>query len=259
MDSEEPQLDVMSDPLTRQCSLADTGLRKFFEAAVRFESSDLLMRGGVHPKLRIRGGLKSLDTPPVALAQFEEWIEKSLTPAQWKRYMTRGSVDIGFDLDLGAQGGTHRFRVNVFRTRGRSALAARRVSNKILNFEELHLPASLGTMTDQAQGLILLAGITGSGKSTTIASMLQRINETRACHIVTLEDPIEYLFTDSKSMFNQREIGLDCASRSTCCAMPASPSSSPVSACSGPVPRPSSWRLPNASGHPCSPRPRARA
>ncbi|MCX5662284.1 MAG: PilT/PilU family type 4a pilus ATPase [Planctomycetota bacterium] len=193
-------------------SPANTGLRKFFEAAVRFEASDLLLRGGLAPKLRLRGALKSLDTPIVEIPQFEEFVEASLSESQWKRYATHGSVDIGFDLDLGGPTQIHRFRVNVFRTRGRSAIAARRVSNKILNFEQLYLPPVLGTVAEQLNGMVLLAGVTGSGKSTTIAAMLQRINENRPCHILTLEDPIEYLYTDAKAMFNQREIGLDCSS-----------------------------------------------
>src|SRR5699024_10103953 len=102
-----------------------------------------------------------------------------------------------------------RFRVNLFRTRGRSAIAARRVSNKILNFEQLYLPPVMKQIAEIEQGLVLLCGVTGSDKSTTIASMLQHINETRACHIVTIEDPIEYLFSDSKAMLNQREVGID--------------------------------------------------
>ncbi len=189
-------------------SLADTPLRKYFETAIKFEASDVLMRGGQKVKLRLRGVLKSLDTPPLDPEEFEKDIESSLSPAHWEKYAAAGSLDIGTDFLL-ADGSVHRFRINIFRTRGRSALAARRVSNKILNFKELFLPESLEKACNTHQGLILLCGVTGSGKSTTIASMLQYINDNRACHILTLEDPIEFLFTDSKALVNQREVGID--------------------------------------------------
>ncbi|MFW6336093.1 MAG: type IV pilus twitching motility protein PilT, partial [Phycisphaeraceae bacterium] len=122
-------------------------------------------------------------------------------------------LDLGTDFTI--NGEEHRFRINLFRTRGRAAIAARRVSNEILDFEDLKLPASLRNVADIRQGLILLCGVTGSGKSTTIASMLNHINKKRACHIVTIEDPIEYLFTDQKAIINQREVGIDVPDFST--------------------------------------------
>ncbi|MEX0775905.1 MAG: PilT/PilU family type 4a pilus ATPase [Phycisphaeraceae bacterium] len=192
------------DHVEQRRSLMTTPLRKFFEAAVKHEASDLLLRGGQIPKLRIRGSLQTLKAESIDAVDFERWVEESLSPAQWQYFAEHGSIDVGQDLDE-----KHRFRINVFRTRGRSAVAARRVNARILNFDELHLPAVLNTISDVQQGLVLLAGITGSGKSTTIASILQKINETRACHVVTIEDPIEYLFTDAKAMINQREIGID--------------------------------------------------
>ena len=102
-----------------------------------------------------------------------------------------------------------RFRVNLFKQRGRLSLVARRVNNKIPSFEDLHLPAVLAEITQYDQGIIILAGVTGSGKSTTIASMLQYMNERERLHIVTIEDPIEYTFKDDKSIINQREVGID--------------------------------------------------
>ena len=191
------------DHLDQRRSLGDTPLKKFFKAAVQFESSDLIMRGGQIPKLRLRGGLKNLDVPPVAEEDFEKWVEAGISEQQWAQYTKTGSLDIAVDIE-----GT-RFRVNLFRTRGRSAIAARRVSNEILDFEQLHLPAVCRQIAEVEQGLVLLCGITGSGKSTTIASMLNHINKNRPCHIVTIEDPIEYLFTDEKAIINQREIGID--------------------------------------------------
>lgn len=189
-------------------SPATTGLRKFFDAAIEHEASDLLMRGGMTPQLRLRGDLRPVGVPPLAEIDFEKWIQESMSPHQWDTYCKHGSVDFGFDLER-KDGSKHRFRVNVFRTRGRSAVAARRVSNKILTFSELFLPPGMAAITQARQGLVLLCGVTGSGKSTTIAAMLQEINENRPCHILTLEDPIEYLFSDVKAMINQREMGID--------------------------------------------------
>ncbi len=195
---------LMLDHVGDRRSFNNTPLKRYFEAAVKYEASDLLLRGGQVPRLRIRGSLKSLEVPPLDETEFEKWIEAGLSEARWDQYARFGSVDIGYDLEDGT-----RFRVNVFRTRSRSAIAARRVSRNILSFEQLYLPASLAKVAEVHQGLVLLAGVTGSGKSTTIASMLQYINERRACHIVTIEDPIEYIFTDAKAMINQREIGID--------------------------------------------------
>jgi len=189
-------------------TLADTKLYKYFQAAVRHKTSDLLMRGGEPPKLRMRGELKALDVAPPSVDEFNEMIFDGITEQQKEEFGRRGSLDIGVDFVVDDE--KHRFRVNIFLTRGRCAIAARRVSNEILDFEDLYLPAAMRKVADEVhQGLVLLCGVTGSGKSTTIASMLQRINETRKCHILTIEDPIEYLFTDAKAMFNQREVGID--------------------------------------------------
>jgi len=191
-------------------TLADTPLSKYFKAAVRFESSDLIMRGGEVPKLRLRGELKKLDTPSPSIEDFNKWIFEGITEPQKEEFARRGGLDIGVDFEV--DGAMHRFRVNIFLTRGRCAIAARRVSNEILPFEGLYLPESLAKVCEEThQGLILLCGITGSGKSTTIASMLQYIAERRRCHILTIEDPIEYLFDDSDTMamINQREVGID--------------------------------------------------
>ena len=105
---------------------------------------------------------------------------------------------------------TDRFRINLFMARGKPSLAARLITSNIKKFEELYLPQILGEISDGAQGLILFAGVTGSGKSTSIASMLQYVNERKRVHIVTIEDPIEYIFKDAKATINQREVGIDC-------------------------------------------------
>ncbi len=130
-----------------------------------------------------------------------------LSARQRKILDEEGGVDLAhvvIDGDLET-----RFRVNLFRQHGKLSLVARRVNNSIPNFEGLGLPAVLGEIASYDQGIIILAGVTGSGKSTTIASMLQYVNERERYHIVTLEDPIEYTFRDDKSIINQREIGID--------------------------------------------------
>jgi twitching motility protein PilT len=194
-------------PSKHHKSLADTPLRKYFEAAVKFEASDIILRSEQAPKLRLRGALKSLDVPPIGVDEMEDWIEAGLAPEQIVQYNKTGSLDIGMDMKVSEQ--NHRFRLNVFRTRGRSAIAGRRVSNKILSVDELFLPPVINQIHELHQGLVLIAGITGSGKSTTLAAILKQISDTRACHILTIEDPIEFLFTDGKAMVNQREVGVD--------------------------------------------------
>lgn len=192
----------------RHKTLADTPLYKYFQAAVRHKTSDLLMRGGEAPKLRLRGELKALDVTPPTVEEFNQMIFDGITPEQKVEFSAKGSLDLGIDFIV--DDAKHRFRVNVFLTRGRAAIAARRVSNEILPFDALYLPPVMKRITEEThQGLILLCGVTGSGKSTTIAAMLQHINETRRCHILTIEDPIEYLFEDAKAMLNQREVGID--------------------------------------------------
>jgi twitching motility protein PilT len=191
-------------------SFADTGARKYFEAAVKYQASDLLIRSGRAPRLRLKGVLKPLDAPPVKVEDFDRWVEQAITADQMATYKTRGSIDLGFDLHTKDMG-SHRFRVNVFLTRGKTALAARRVDNKILSFDELKLPASMAEVCMRPAGIILFCGITGSGKSTSIASMLQHINQRKSVHIITIEDPIEFLFEDDKAVISQREVGIDVA------------------------------------------------
>jgi len=188
-------------------TMADTSLAKYFRAAVQLQASDLIMRGGESPKVRVRGALGRLDTVPPSIAEFNACVKESMSEHHWSEMLKYGSADMAVDFDV--DGEKHRFRINSFMTRGRCAVAARRVSNKILSAAQLLLPEGVEKMCELRQGLVLLCGITGSGKSTTIAALIQKINETRQCHILTLEDPIEYLFKDAKAMVNQREIGID--------------------------------------------------
>jgi len=179
-------------------------MRKFFKTAIDHKASDLLIKADIKVRLRLRGDLRELDADPFTPAELEESIEHLLSPAQLDHFKSHGSVDVAYAFDA-----DNRFRVNVFRARGSTALAARRVSSEILTYEQLRLPPSIAKIAEARQGLILLCGVTGSGKSTTIASMINQVNHTRPCHIVTIEDPIEYIFKDAKALVNQREIGVD--------------------------------------------------
>jgi len=180
---------------------------KLFRMVMKYKGSDLHLKVGLAPSLRLAGVLRQMQLPPLSTADMERLMYPLLTPRQRGILDEQGGVDfahIVFDGELET-----RFRVNLFKQRGRLSLVARRVNNKIPSFEELHLPAVLAEITQYDQGIIILAGVTGSGKSTTIASMLQYMNERERLHIVTIEDPIEYTFKDDKSIINQREVGID--------------------------------------------------
>ncbi len=182
-----------------------TRLGKFLQAAIKFGASDVIVKTETQPKLRLRGTLKPLDTDSVTKDDFEAIVRHLLSKEQLADLHKFGSVDFAYDYD-----GDNRFRVNLFQSRGKYSIAARLITSAILPFEALHLPAVMADVALQPQGIVLLAGMTGSGKSTTIASMLDFINKNKSVHIVTLEDPIEYIFKDKKATVHQREIGLDC-------------------------------------------------
>jgi twitching motility protein PilT len=177
---------------------------KFFRAAIKTKASDLHLKVGQPPKLRVFGELKKTTGEVMTAKRMEELVFEILTPAQKQFFLDHGTLDFAHEVD-----GEHRFRTNVFRQRGMISLAARRVNTVVPPFDELHLPATLEKICENQQGLVLVVGPTGCGKTTTIASMIDYINRTRSCHIITIEDPIEYLFKDQKGIVSQREIGLD--------------------------------------------------
>ena len=178
---------------------------KFLKACMQLKGSDLIMKSEQQPKLRIRGSLKPLDTDPVGTDEFWAIAQHILSEEQLEDLHKFGSVDFAYDFEEGT-----RFRVNMFMARGRLSVAARLITSNIRRFEELYLPQIMADVAMQPQGIVLLCGVTGSGKSTTIAAMLDYINERKPVHILTIEDPIEYIFTDKKATINQREIGIDC-------------------------------------------------
>ncbi|MEN0019358.1 MAG: PilT/PilU family type 4a pilus ATPase [Planctomycetota bacterium] len=195
----------VSMPSMRKKNPHDTRWGKFLQATMKFEASDLIMKSTQPPKIRVKGSLKPLDTEPVSEEEFWGIAQHMLDEDQMKDLHKFGSVDLAYDYD-----DTCRFRVNLFMARGKLSVAARRITSNILPFEGLHLPPAMAEIAMQPQGIVLLCGVTGSGKSTKIASMLDYVNARKPVHIVTLEDPIEYIFEDKVATINQREIGLDC-------------------------------------------------
>jgi twitching motility protein PilT len=180
-------------------------LRKYLEATIRYEASDLIVKVDLPPRIRVRGSLKSLQTEICTSDLMFQVAKDVLDAGQYKHFRHHGQIDFAYEYDE-----DNRFRVNLFMARGKPSLAARLITSNIKTFESLYLPQILGDISMSAQGLILFAGVTGSGKSTSIASMLQYVNERKRVHIVTIEDPIEYIFKDAKATINQREVGIDC-------------------------------------------------
>ena len=179
-------------------------VHKFFRAAIKTQANDLHLKVGQPPKLRLYGQLKNTTGDAITQEQMQELVFEILSPAQKEFFLKHGTLDFAHEI-----GDEHRFRINVFRQRGVISLAARRVSTYVPPFEELHLPPIVSKIADSNQGLILVVGPTGCGKTTTIASMIDYINHTRHCHIITIEDPIEYLYKDQKAIVSQREISID--------------------------------------------------
>lgn len=179
-------------------------LYKFFRAAVKTRASDLHLKVGQPPKLRLYNQLKNTTGEIMTAEMIEQWVFEILSPAQKELFLKEGTLDFAHEI-----GSEDRFRINVFRQRGVTSLVARRVNSEVPSFESLHLPKVLEKVCDYSQGLILVVGPTGCGKTTTIAAMIDFINRNRPCHIITVEDPIEYLFHDKKAIVSQREIGLD--------------------------------------------------
>ncbi|MFZ5830417.1 MAG: type IV pilus twitching motility protein PilT [Planctomycetota bacterium] len=182
---------------------------KLFRALVKLEGSDLHLKVNLPPFVRVHGSLRPLNRGPISPEEMVRLIMPMINMQERRKKIFDEDGGADFAYTVPVDDITWRFRVNVLQQLGHIGLVARRVNNKIPPFEKLYLPPSLANFCEFAQGMILLAGITGSGKSTTIASMLDYINHRYRKHILTLEDPIEFVFTEDKCLINQREIGLD--------------------------------------------------
>jgi twitching motility protein PilT len=180
---------------------------KLFRALVKLEGSDLHLKVGQPPMVRVKGELRPLNRPPIDNEEMVRLLVPMMDERNRRIFESDGGADFAYICDV--DGVSWRFRVNMLKQLGRIGLVARRINNFIPDFRGLYLPDVIETLCHFDQGMILLAGVTGSGKSTTIASMLNYVNSIYRKHILTLEDPIEFVFTEDKCLINQREIGQD--------------------------------------------------
>lgn len=167
-------------------------------------ASDVHITVGVPPKMRVNGKLITMDFERLLPADTKLLLDEIMTEQQKERFEESGEYDMSFSII-----GQGRYRANAYKQRGSVALALRLVGTHVPSAESLGLPASVIDLYQRKRGLVLVTGPTGSGKSTTLAAIIDKINDNRECHVITLEDPIEYLHQHRRSMVNQREIGLD--------------------------------------------------
>ena len=177
---------------------------KYFRTAIKNQASDLHLKAGQTPKLRIKTQIRSTTGIVLTGEIIQRMVFEILSDEQKKTFLKDGVLDFGHNVE-----NVGRFRINVFRQRSMVSLAARCINSEILSFNELNLPPVLEKISNSPQGLILVVGTTGSGKTTTIVAMINHVNQTRSDHIITIEDPIEYLFKDAKSIVSQIEVGID--------------------------------------------------
>jgi len=179
-------------------------MHQLLKAMIEKGASDLHLTTGTPPQLRIDGKLHALKMPPLSPQDTKQLCYSVLTDAQKHRFEESNELDLSFSVQR-----LSRFRGNIFVQRGNVAGAFRAIPFKILTFEQLNLPPVVEELSRKSRGLVLVTGPTGSGKSTTLASILNKINEERHEHIITVEDPIEYLHPHKACIVNQREIGSD--------------------------------------------------
>jgi twitching motility protein PilT len=179
-------------------------LEQMLRFMLECKASDLHLRAGAPPLMRVHGILRPLENQKLSVQDMQEIADHILTDSQKAKLQTELSADSSYSIER-----FMRFRVNVFQQRNSLAAIFRSISTAIPTVESLGLPQIIKTFSDKSQGLVLVAGPTGSGKSTTIASMIEYLNQTKSLHVITIEDPIEFLFLDNKSYITQREIGID--------------------------------------------------
>jgi twitching motility protein PilT len=179
-------------------------LSAVLDAVVKTGASDLHLKAGSPPVLRVDGELQLMDLPTMTKDSLVAVLDQILTPRQRKVFEETRELDIGFSIP-----GLCRFRCNCYWQRGTAALSLRRVTSEIPDFSTLNLPPIVEELAHRPRGLVLVTGTTGSGKSTTLASMIGSVNKAERRNIITIEDPIEYLHSDVKSIISQREIGAD--------------------------------------------------
>src|SRR5918911_933471 len=184
--------------------ITQSGLGDYLLDATQMEASDLHITAGLPPMVRINGRVKSLDYPPLTPNVTRELIYDILSNDQRQRLENEWELDFSYSLPR-----TARFRVNVYFQKGALGAAFRAIPEEIKSISELGLPEAVEDMTEKPRGLVLVTGPTGSGKSTSLAAMIDKINETRHEHIMSVEDPIEFLHTHKQCIVNQREVNQD--------------------------------------------------
>ena len=189
--------------------MSDITLETYLAAMTEAGASDLFLRGGEVPTLRVNGELMHPNLPPPDEAAMQRFAQQVLTPIAAERFARSPDIDVAY----GTAGG--RFRVNLFLTQGKLALVARHIPSGAVRFEGLNLPPIILKMAEVNSGLILVVGPTGSGKTTTLAALVHQINAHRRQHIVTIEDPIEFVHTEIQSLIHQRQVGYDTESFAT--------------------------------------------
>ncbi len=179
-------------------------IQRLMEAMGRLQASDLHIKVGVPPCYRVNGSLRPVTGPPLSADEADHIVDPIFPDKLKSRYETDGAVDFAAFV------GEDRFRCNIYRSGGHTNLAIRRVKSDIPTYAALHLPEVYNDLVERTnEGLILVCGVTGSGKSTTLAAMIEHINKMEPCNIITIEDPVEYRFSRARSIVSQREIGID--------------------------------------------------
>ena len=179
-------------------------INELLKHVVEQKASDLHLTVGVPPTIRLKGRLVRLEGPPLKPTDTEELTRQVLSEDKYELFKQRGEMDVSYSAY-----GVGRFRTSIYQQRGTIGMVVRVISTEVPHLSKLGLPEIISKLSLSPQGIILVPGPTASGKSTTLAAMVNHISDNKPCHILTLEDPIEYLFTHSKGLINQREIGSD--------------------------------------------------
>ena len=179
-------------------------IRKYLEVLAKHDGSDLYLSTGAPPSAKFQGVLKQLSKEPLKSGQIEKMVAQIIDADQKKEFEQEMELNMAISLPAGG-----RFRINIFRQRNEVSVVARNIVTDIPKFDDLGLPVVLKKVITAKRGLVLFVGGTGSGKSTSLASLIDYRNETSAGHIITIEDPVEFVHTHKKSIINQREVGVD--------------------------------------------------
>jgi twitching motility protein PilT len=179
-------------------------LKQMLVEMLNRRASDLHIRVGIRPHLRVNGNLEQISTTPVTIDEMDQVLNQILNEKQLERFQRKNEMDLALSVaKLG------RFRINLFRQRGTTGIAIRHVNTQVPSFEDLNLPPIIKKLSREKHGLIIITGTTGSGKSTTMAAIIEEINASDPVSILTVEDPIEYIYRDKKAIISQREVGGD--------------------------------------------------